>query len=288
MMDKRSFYQWDLDQRLALNDVAVGTEVHFCNPVSKDTECLTVFAYEDNGAVYVDVPNVILQIAGSFKVYVWPFHTTQYHQFTVITRPKPADYIYEEVEIYTIKTAVDKALAEAKESGVFDGKDGQDGYTPKRGVDYWTAADKREMKKYIDDEIGNIEEAIDEIIKLQESLLPTYEYDLFVMGQNSTDDAEPNVHYVGDGTFRGCRNGVFTTVYDEDFGREVVTADPYNSADKDNPYILVPYTKWSGKVHIADAINPDDNIAKYIKQLYFVIVPKYSFEELIPEDENWG
>lgn len=120
-MDNRtSFFQWDLNQRLVLSDVEVGTELHFCNPMSKETECLTVFAYEDDGVVYADVPNVILQIAGSFKVYVWPFYTTKHRQYTVIPRPKPADYIYEEVEIYTIEQVVNEALEKAKESGEFD------------------------------------------------------------------------------------------------------------------------------------------------------------------------
>ena len=33
---------------------------------------------------------------------------------------------------------------------VHDGKDGEDGYTPKRGVDYWTPEDKAEVKTYVD------------------------------------------------------------------------------------------------------------------------------------------
>lgn len=47
--------------------------------------------------------------------------------------------------------AVNAALAQAKESGEFNGEDGEDGedgapgYTPKKGVDYWTDADKAEM-----------------------------------------------------------------------------------------------------------------------------------------------
>ncbi len=36
-----------------------------------------------------------------------------------------------------------------------DGKDGADGYTPKRGVDYWTDADKNEIKTYVENAILN-------------------------------------------------------------------------------------------------------------------------------------
>ena len=34
-----------------------------------------------------------------------------------------------------------------------DGKDGADGYTPRREVDYWTDADKAEIKSYVDEAI---------------------------------------------------------------------------------------------------------------------------------------
>lgn len=47
-----------------------------------------------------------------------------------------------------IDAAVSEALEEAKASGEFDGKDGQDGadgHTPVKGVDYWTDADKAQM-----------------------------------------------------------------------------------------------------------------------------------------------
>ena len=176
--NKKSFYQWDLNQRLILTDVEVGTEIHFCNPISKDTECLSVFAYEDNGAIYADVPNIILQIAGRFKVYVWPFQTTQYQEITVVSRPKPADYVYTEVEIYSIERAVNEALEKAKASGEFDGKDGidgkdgKDGHTPVKGIDYYTEAEKKELTEEIKETVtGDIDTALDNIIAIQNSLI---------------------------------------------------------------------------------------------------------------------
>ena len=45
----------------------------------------------------------------------------------------------------TLPGAVNNALAQAKASGEFDGKDGQDGYTPVRNVDYWTEADREQI-----------------------------------------------------------------------------------------------------------------------------------------------
>lgn len=46
-----------------------------------------------------------------------------------------------------LNTAINTALATAKESGEFDG------YSPVRGTDYWTEADKAEIKAYVDDAI---------------------------------------------------------------------------------------------------------------------------------------
>ena len=42
---------------------------------------------------------------------------------------------------------------------------------PKRGIDYWTAEDVADIKGYIDAEIGETEDALSAIIKIQESIL---------------------------------------------------------------------------------------------------------------------
>lgn len=44
-----------------------------------------------------------------------------------------------------LTNAVNTALAQAKESGEFDGKPGDPGYTPVKGTDYFTEADKQEI-----------------------------------------------------------------------------------------------------------------------------------------------
>ncbi len=51
-----------------------------------------------------------------------------------------------------LPTAINTALAQAKASGEFDG---EDGYSPVRGTDYWTEADKNEIKAYVDDVMAN-------------------------------------------------------------------------------------------------------------------------------------
>ena len=48
-----------------------------------------------------------------------------------------------------LPSVIDDALAQAKESGEFDG------YSPVRGTDYWTDADIAEIKGYVDSAILN-------------------------------------------------------------------------------------------------------------------------------------
>ena len=52
-----------------------------------------------------------------------------------------------------LPSAINTALAQAKASGEFDGEDGADGYSPIRGIDYWTASDIAEIKSYVDEAI---------------------------------------------------------------------------------------------------------------------------------------
>lgn len=52
-----------------------------------------------------------------------------------------------------IKKVVDEALTEAKESGEFDG---EDGYTPQKGIDYFTEADKDQIVEEILENLPDI------------------------------------------------------------------------------------------------------------------------------------
>lgn len=73
---------------------------------------------------------------------------------TVGTTTKPKA-LFKKTE-QEIQNIVNEALAQAKASGKFDGKDGldgkdgkdgQDGHTPEKGVDYFTEADKSSFVK---------------------------------------------------------------------------------------------------------------------------------------------
>lgn len=56
---------------------------------------------------------------------------------------------------FTVDNQIEQRIAELHASGEFNGAPGNDGYSPVREVDYWTDADKAEIKSYVDDAILN-------------------------------------------------------------------------------------------------------------------------------------
>lgn len=66
--------------------------------------------------------------------------------------PEGKDVDAEDIEVVgkkTLQELVDYALAEAKASGDFDGADGEDGYTPQKGVDYFTNEDMEDVAQVV-------------------------------------------------------------------------------------------------------------------------------------------
>lgn len=103
------FYQWDLDQKILVNDIAIN-EVHFCNGTS---DCSLVVRVEDGAA---NVPNILLQIARSIRVYaVQDDHTCAESVFAVRQRTKPADYVYTETEVKRYED-LEKQIEEVRKS----------------------------------------------------------------------------------------------------------------------------------------------------------------------------
>ena len=71
------------------------------------------------------------------------------------------------------------------------GENGADGYTPVKGVDYWTEADKEEIIEQVQaGTIGGIETALDEIIAIQNSLIGTPFDELHEYAQSLIDGGE--------------------------------------------------------------------------------------------------
>lgn len=151
-------YQWDTGRviELAPDDGETIDEVHFSNVYCKEA---MVVKPKGNHA---DIPNILLQRNASINVHVVVIMNDGKRTVfakklsTVIGRPKPSDYVYQEIEILRyedlekrikflednggvadlsgylkkeeLDTAIDSALKQAKESGAFDGRDGKSAY----------------------------------------------------------------------------------------------------------------------------------------------------------------
>lgn len=207
---RMQLYQWDTGQQLEVIHDEGCKEVHFC--YKGDEKALVCPIREKEGKHIADVPNILLQRAGTLMAYLSEETETgerirKTNSFCVKPRPKPEDYIYTETEAlnYTslsnrleklegegisqavedylkenpveagataeeaaqilenrenieklsqnkldasaLPEAVNDALNQAKASGDFKG---DPGYTPAKGVDYWTDAEKAEIKSYVD------------------------------------------------------------------------------------------------------------------------------------------
>ena len=124
LLDGRgSFYQWDHDQKLLVEDARV-EQLHF----SAEENALVCPVYEKDGLRIADVPNILLQEEGILKVFgVCGGRTLYARSFRINPKEKPDDYIYTETQVWTAEQAVEKALEAARESGDFDGPPGPKG-----------------------------------------------------------------------------------------------------------------------------------------------------------------
>lgn len=96
--DRKSLWQWDLNQQLTVAGDC--TEVHYLDRGAPST--LTV-AVKDGKA---DIPNILLQKAGRLVVYAYiidaqDHHTKVCETFGIASRPKPAEYVYTKTEVKT-------------------------------------------------------------------------------------------------------------------------------------------------------------------------------------------
>lgn len=92
---RKEFFQWDLNQRLIVDDASIN-EVHFCN---RTDDCsLVCEVYERDGARLVSVPSILLQSDWAIRAYAYcTDHTMYCETFKVRARTKPADYVYIDV-----------------------------------------------------------------------------------------------------------------------------------------------------------------------------------------------
>jgi hypothetical protein len=96
---RKEFYQWDINQRLIVEDEVI-TEVHFSNTPIETALICEVF--EENGKRLVNVPNILLQKDWDIKVYGCCGECVRkFAEYKVIRRKKPDDYVYTETEVKT-------------------------------------------------------------------------------------------------------------------------------------------------------------------------------------------
>lgn len=151
MKPEKQLYQWDVNQYLTgINpsaqyvDYTIGNEV--IRIKSDGTRCR--------------IPDEILQTYGGKTCYErYPDGTYRAYSFTALYAPEPPDYVYtpEERTTFEALTArVDAAIEDIKrraDSGEF---------TPVKGVDYFTDAEKAEMMEGVSDgAIGEFRNVVD-------------------------------------------------------------------------------------------------------------------------------
>lgn len=97
-----SFYQWDVDRKLIVDDATI-TQVHFCN---RTDDCsLVCETYKEGELTLVNVPNILLQDFWRINVFAYDTNYTKFSAcFNVIKRSKPEDYIYTETEVLCYNT----------------------------------------------------------------------------------------------------------------------------------------------------------------------------------------
>lgn len=119
-IDREMLWQWDRGQRVQLHDVPVGTKVHFSNAAIKPN-ALVKEAYEDGEGVYADIPDILLQTAGTLTAYIYledgdEGHTEYRKMFIVRDREKHDDYVYTEDEVKTWEV-LEERIRVLEESG---------------------------------------------------------------------------------------------------------------------------------------------------------------------------
>ena len=114
---REHLFQWDLDRRLVVDSAEV-TEIHYhTSNKEKDLRCEV---FEDNGKRVANIPNILLQKSGNFRVYAYNNgYTGEQKIFEIKARCKPEDYIYTETEVIQIEDIISQFIEEYFEKYTF-------------------------------------------------------------------------------------------------------------------------------------------------------------------------
>ena len=112
--NKAKLYQWDLNQKLVVDNEAV-KEIHFSNATTSGALVCEVYALD--GLRVADIPNILLQSAFDIKAFGFCGECVRTSaSFEVVARAKPQDYTYTETEIKRYED-LEARIAELEASG---------------------------------------------------------------------------------------------------------------------------------------------------------------------------
>ena len=153
MKPSKNFYQWDINQKFTecdgrFVDFIINEKVVYRVDIVNG-ECI--------------IPDEFLQKSGYHTVYeCMSDYTIQNHMFPVHPREKPPAYVYTPTEKLTFEGLVQKVndtvadIIHRADTGEFDG------YTPVKGKDYFTEAEKNEMVQSVSSgAVGEFREVVD-------------------------------------------------------------------------------------------------------------------------------
>lgn len=120
-LDGDRLFQWDLNRRVIIADPTI-TYVHMAR--ASDPTALVLATYDEDGTLYADIPNLLLQTGERIYVYAIKNGDTAYEAwFGVRDRQKPEDYFYTPTEVETIESLKQWVLDKFKEIGSGDYND---------------------------------------------------------------------------------------------------------------------------------------------------------------------
>ena len=153
MKPSKNFYQWDINQKFTecdgrFVDFIINEKVVYRVDIVNG-ECI--------------IPDEFLQKSGYHTVYeCMSDYTIQNHMFPVHPREKPPGYVYTPTEKLTFEGLVQKVndtvadIIHRADTGEFDG------YTPVKGKDYFTEAEKNKMVQSVSSgAVGEFREVVD-------------------------------------------------------------------------------------------------------------------------------
>lgn len=143
-MNRQVFYQWDRGCRIAVQGEDI-LQVHFAAR-GDGAPAAAVEPYREDGGLYANVPDAILQYAGTAEVYLCCgeslscAHSVPWGFLTVLPRERPSDYVHGE-ELKTWQ-ALENRLRALEEKGVTaDDITAALGYTPADSTDVSSMAE---------------------------------------------------------------------------------------------------------------------------------------------------